>query len=224
VKTQAAFLVLFLGLIVSGCSFSLQKASSTEDLAGADSTLNESEVPSYSNIRSQILQPHCLSCHGREAPILLTFDQVKSNLAAIERTVLQEYSMPQSGPLSSAKQALLRDWIAAGAPETVVTSRPASDSAPVTTPVLSGPSRPVRFAALKEQVLDVACNSCHFPGNEEGLSPLTTHAEVLEVGGSLWGFTILEASMPPSDVPGVEPLSALQKDLISLWFADGMQE
>jgi len=215
-------------LLVQGCSFSLQKVGVTpeSETPESEAAASQSSSPSYSTIRSQILQPHCLSCHGREAPILLTYEQTVANLADIERTVLQEYSMPQAGPISPTKQSLLRAWIDAGAPEVSKTVAPAvaPSASPEIPPVLSGPVRPVRFATLKEQVLDLACTSCHFPGNEEGLTPLTTYAEVLEVGGSLWGFTILEPSMPPLDVPGVEPLSATQKDLISLWFADGMQE
>jgi hypothetical protein len=77
---------------------------------------------------------------------------------------------------------------------------------------------------LKEQVLDVSCNSCHYAGNAEGLTSLQSYSDVMEVAGSLWGFTILEGSMPPADEPGVEPLTSEQKDLISLWFSDGMKE
>ncbi len=214
----------------SACSFSLQKVGVDSGLETPSSTESATSVtgPSYATIRSQILQPHCLSCHGREAPILLTYEQTKANLDAIERTVLVDYSMPQAGPISESKQSLLRAWIESGAPEVVkapaTASAPSVETSPEPSPVFSGPVRPVVFSVLKEQVLDLACTSCHFPGNEEGLTPLTTHAEVLEVGGSLWGFTILRPSMPPLDVPGVEPLSASQKDLISLWFADGMQE
>jgi hypothetical protein len=214
--------------LIQGCSFSLQKlpngAVEDADSMGQNVNGGGSSVD-YARIRDEVLRPHCLSCHGREAPVLLTYEQVKANLTEIEKAVLTDRSMPKAGPLSSAKASRLKEWIDAGAPEVVATPQAAPSPAPTSSPDAgNGSGRPVTFALLKEKVLDPACNSCHFPDNEDEITPLGDYENVKAVKGSLWGFTILKGTMPPVDEPGVEPLTLEQKQIISDWFIDGMHE
>ena len=224
-----AVLFVAAGMVfLEGCSFSLQKtpegASEGAESVGQSTSASGSSID-YARIRDQVLRPHCLSCHGREAPVLLTFEQVKANLSEIERVVLSERSMPKAGPLSAEKSAILKEWIQAGAPEVVEVPQTAPSPEASSSPDAgSGSNRPVTFAQLKEKVLDPACTSCHYPGNEDEITPLGDYENVKAVKGSLWGFTILKGTMPPKDEPGIEPLTLEQKQIISDWFIDGMHE
>ena len=235
IRTPVFFLTLIvLAMGASGCSFSLKKSGvADEDSTSSDQSASPASSAGgvdFATIKKQILQPNCLSCHGgREEPVLLTYDQVKANLAAIENEVLVEKAMPKAGPLSDSKQTTLRAWIDAGAPETVA----AADSGVTVTPspapsqAASGIVRPVTFATLKEKVLEPSCVSCHYAGSVidgEAMTSLQTYEEVKSVDGTFWANTIYQSAMPPLDSPGAEPLTTEQKDIISLWFSDGMKE
>jgi len=222
---KALTIVLCLGTTLPGlpgCAFRFQKLepgqAATEDASLSGALVG---IPSYDTVNRLVLQPKCLSCHGaKQEPILLTYEQVKANLDDIAHEVLDEKSMPPAGPLSGPRPDLLKKWIDAGAPLNGEEAPSSGSGSGSTTP---GILRPVTYAQVKEKVFEAGCTSCHFPSNKEGNSDLTTYDAVMSEAGSVFGMTVLEPSMPPADTPGVVPLTQEQKDLISLWFSDGLK-
>ena len=102
--------------------------------------------------------------------------------------------------------------------------------APSTPPESSIP-RPVTFTVLKNRVLDVSCNSCHAPKNEDGLTDLTTWEGLKSVenlviplvfgvakGDNGREILVPKAQrMPPEETPFTEEEGAI----LLLWYADG---
>ncbi len=215
--TAAAATLLLFG---SACSFRLQKldsagtASEEGLLAGALSA-----TPSYDSVNRLVLQPKCLQCHASEAPLLSSYEQVRANLESIQAVTLgARTTMPPSGPLSGLRADLLRRWIEAGAPllgDTV--TAPAPPSGP------SGVLRPVTYAQVREAVFAESCADCHRPGNPDGLTDLTTYEGIMSQAGTVFAYTIMENSMPPADDAGRTPFTQEQRDLLSLWFSDGLR-
>jgi uncharacterized membrane protein len=184
-------------------------------------------------VRKQLIEPSCLSCHTTRAPVLLTYDQVKANLGAIESTVITEKSMPPSRPVSDSVQSTLASWIAAGAPEVVENSdsnSTVSEPAPAPSPPpsqLAPIERPVRYSTLNREVLKPMCGDCHFPGatDEDGepIGAYDTYEDVKSNQGSIYHKIYSEKvkPMPPREA---SQLSEIQREMLILWWVDGLLE
>lgn len=63
-----------------------------------------------------IIKSECVSCHsaGAQAPDLSTSCDVLSEADGIYNECVVDKSMPTSAPLSSAYQAIIKDWYEAG--------------------------------------------------------------------------------------------------------------
>jgi uncharacterized membrane protein len=77
---------------------------------------------SYTEIRTQILEPSCIRCHSsggsnQGGVNLETYAAVKAQAAAIKSSTVDSTRMPQGDTLSPNLRALLGAWIAQGAPE-----------------------------------------------------------------------------------------------------------
>ena len=205
--------------VLAGCRFQLAKV----DPAGTDDASLSGAltgVPSYATIRKLVLEPECLTCHGTKEPILLSYEQVRAQLANIEDTTLIEKSMPPSAALSPLRARLLQNWIRAGAPLEGRDLTGADSPAGPTTP---GIVRPVTFQQAWDKVIYPSCaKSCHAPDNTEGASVISNYAEWMSSKETSFYSVFIDQSMPKPR-PGVTPLTQEQKDILSLWFADGMQ-
>jgi mono/diheme cytochrome c family protein len=79
----------------------------------------------FAEVNSQILVPHCVSCHGASGGISLeTYAQVRTTLlegdplgSLIYDAVVQERMPKNTTPLSADQKKLLFDWIKGGALE-----------------------------------------------------------------------------------------------------------
>jgi hypothetical protein len=211
-------------LIVSGCSYREEKSRGTAQEPVRTGTI------SFAKIEKEILRPNCLGCHsGSQSPQLLTYAEVKENLQAIRREVLEKKTMPKRGPLAEAELALLQTWIENGAPEFV--SETEGPAGPSPTPPNPTPNeRPVvRWTDLQDRVIKPNCLTCHFKGNPGKLSNLEDK-EVLKTSiGSVHFLTVVSPRMPPPPMgapvgaPNPNQLTREEKELISYWIVDGMQ-
>lgn len=124
--------------------------------------LNPNEKVAFSQIKSQILTPYCLSCHssvGTEANLKkwITPGNPDSSLFF---TTVENGSMPQNQkPLSSLSLELIRNYITQMAPTTVP---------PTTT---GGTTTGISYAQIKSAVLTpYRCVNCHSVGSEASLA------------------------------------------------------
>lgn len=153
--------------LMSGCNYSTTKGRPPESLnRGAFSSVD------YKTVNENIFAPYCVSCHGSSGGVSVeSYSDVINHLGAIGSEVIDAGSMPPSGRLPPELQALLRDWIAAGAPESVSshpfpTPTPAPAPSPVATATPTPTSTPTPgvqpiFVSIKKNILEPRCISCH---------------------------------------------------------------
>jgi uncharacterized membrane protein len=246
--------------ILYGCNYKYDKITETEsgqtqtDSIGAKPGETETDtkatIVGFDKINSEILIPKCLNCHsaGKRSPTLVTYEDIKNNLAAIENAVLIEKSMPKAGPLEANLQSLLKKWLDDGAPleENVPSVAPTGQTATTTPPPEIKPQveeeipRPVTFEYLKQKVLQQKCISCHSQAayEEEGRLPLEAYEDLMfmaedgmrtvgdilapiTIGGYMTGEGMIiepDRLMPPAKKP---QLTSQEKLIILLWVNDG---
>jgi cytochrome c5 len=166
----------------------------------------------YSEVKQKVFQVSCQSCHATQNPPLDDYADAAKAAAAIRKAVFDEKSMPKQGALSVEQQEILLAWLDQGTPEGEPAPEPSAQPSP---------SAPIKatWVEVKAKVLDVACNSCHAPGNTKGLSDLTVLANAQSDIGSIVGMSV-ENAMPPPDQS--RPLSVEQKRLLTEWWIAGM--
>jgi hypothetical protein len=73
----------------------------------------------YAAINAQIIQQHCLRCHGDSRPragvVLTTYENLTANLGRVQDAINSD-TMPPSGPLSADLKQLYNEWVQSGAP------------------------------------------------------------------------------------------------------------
>lgn len=215
--------ILILLLIISSCNYKIDK-SKLDDVQVSDEMLN---IVSYKQLRSEVLIPKCLSCHGNSGGVNLeTYESTFKHFADIRRSSLQTKTMPKApvSPLDSRQMEVLTAWIEAGGPE-----KPRNSDPPDTqeNEPQSG------FIKIKQEIIDPKCLFCHMPGEHAGHIPLNTREDLLNSSLNLLVpgnsdqslfYTITGPGamnmMPPI---GVEPLTETQRDMIKVWIQDGAQ-
>ena len=84
-------------------------------------TPSSTPTVTYAQVASQVFGPNCTSCHNQSyakaGVILDSYSEAVSFIAKVRTEALVDQSMPPSGPLSDANQALLQAWIDAGTPQ-----------------------------------------------------------------------------------------------------------
>jgi len=162
-----------------------------------------------------------LSCHGSSGAsagvVLETYQDVKSYLSQIERTVLIEHTMPKNGSLPNSEMQQLAEWIKSGAPEYVPNLEP--EAAPFSEPAGDVPieATQLSFAFVKEKIFDAQCNACHL---REGRGPpLAAYKDVKEVLAKVVVSTLVEKRMPPN-----KPLDRESRSLLKAWVKAGAPE
>lgn len=110
-------LAMFAVLSLYACNFKEDKTTNQPAV-----TLDPSQTISFAEIKSQVLDPDCLSCHAASSGNLggvnlETYSNVKDRLAAIKRVSVESKRMPPGDELSATAVATLRTWIEQGAPE-----------------------------------------------------------------------------------------------------------
>ncbi|MBC7384705.1 MAG: hypothetical protein H7301_00905 [Cryobacterium sp.] len=207
---------------ISSCNFDYQKSGSEGTKLGG----SLSENPGFEDIRANILQPACLSCHSTRSPQLTSYEAVIANLADIESDVLVRHTMPKKGPLSQELQTLLATWIRNGAPQAGAVRVPD----PTPSPAPGSIPRPFTYSDLKSRVMEQKCISCHFAENPDGITPFDTYRSLMSVetfieplvmGISGTVVTPPEDRMPP---PEAAQLTQDERAYFLLWLNDGKLE
>ena len=111
--------LLALGLM-SSCNFRKDKTNEVP----SDASMPTADQLNFAEVQAKVLAPYCQNCHsqggGNQGGVNLEgYGQVKSQIGEIEKTAVNEKSMPLGGPsLKGYPLELLTQWIAKGAPET----------------------------------------------------------------------------------------------------------
>ncbi len=177
----------------------------------------------FAEIREAILAPNCFGCHnGGKLVGLTTYEQVKANLGKIQDTVMVRKTMPKRGPLGETEIAMLGRWIAEGAPEI----GPPPSAPP---PAPGGERQVVKWAELKQKVLNGRCLTCHYANNPEFVSNLDSYEEFKGTISTSYFLSVIRPVMPPAPkgtpegVPNPNELTKAEKEMLSYWLIDGMQ-
>ena len=210
-------------LAATGTVFALSACNYYELKAGKQSPAMVDGSPRTTNqydfaaIRTQIIAPSCLGCHGgRVQPSLTNYSEVKANIGMIKNKVIDEQSMPPSragGALSPQLQSMLSQWIAAGAPETLSSPRPSPSATPSPSPVPTVFPGIVDYAVIRTQIIEPSCIRCH-GGNHAPI--LNTYADVKSHLSAIEAAVITNKIMPKSG-----PLSPQLQNLLAQWIAAG---
>lgn len=88
--------------------------------------MEEDTIPTYVEIRNQVLAPFCYRCHsaaaGNRAGVNLeSYATVRKNITKIYSAAVVQKTMPPRRPLPQSGYELLRVWIEGGAPQNEVT-------------------------------------------------------------------------------------------------------
>lgn len=163
--------------------------------------------PSFAAVKAQIFTPHCIRCHGSAGGVSLSdYQSVKASLNRVAARI-EAGTMPPSGALSENLKSILRNWIAAGAPEGE--SIPGTSSGG-TSGGTTGGTGPVDFAMVKDEIFSPSCVSCH--------GSFGTYSNVKSKLAGIQN-AINSGFMPPSG-----ELSQQKKNLLQMWVSAGAPE
>jgi len=144
------------------------KTSSVEYDDGTISGLNQDEV-SFSMIKSQILQPHCINCHASEG----TESGIKKWITPGDPdnspffTEVENGNMPRNASALTTKDLqLIRSYI-----EQMKNTAPAPTPIPTPTPTPTPTPSRISYTQVKSRILTpYGCTSCHSVGTEARLA------------------------------------------------------
>lgn len=97
-------------LLFAGCTSGASSTGISELSCPSDSTL------SYANFAQDAISTHCLSCHDKKSPRLMTQAEVKAEAAQILDSAVYTDAMPASGGMTLDERKLLGEWLTCGAP------------------------------------------------------------------------------------------------------------
>lgn len=162
----------------------------------------------FAEIKTQILEPHCISCHEKRHSAFQNYSTVKIAANKILRRVSSTDPQrimppPPEASLPREKLSLLREWIEAGLPEF-----------PTGTGKEEKPIQMVYFDEVKRDLLTPRCIGCH--------SQYNNYFVVRENLTSIYSF-VLEKKMPfprKKNQP-VLPLKKAQLETLKNWIDGG---
>jgi len=157
---------LILAILLSGCSYSIQKTVQPE--VPPSSQYKTSEL-TYGSVYTRVFRASCVGCHGTSGNVNLeSYAAARSHLTKIYQSTILERKMPKAptAPLTADQLGLLNAWIQAGAPE----SSPGEEPPPPLEPT---------FESIRTHILEPKCLMCHAPGKPVARIPLVTRENLL---------------------------------------------
>lgn len=182
-------------IILGGCSYHVDKGS-------IDGGLSSQKINSFATLKTNIIDPKCLRCHGatiQGGVDLSTYASImgKPGLVAIGKpessllfTEVADGSMPQGGPhLSASEVAVISDWINAGAPDgdfvsttpspiptPTPTPLPTPNPTPTPTPV---PNPVASYKEIQTKLFNQSCTRCHSGSGPSGNIDLSSYQKLM---------------------------------------------
>jgi len=228
-KIEISIFLLVFVLLVSSCSYRLEKNKQSE-IAVDQAML---EKVSYLEVNEKILTPKCVVCHGDSGNVNLeTYSAVYGHIDKIKEVTITTSTMPKAPypALSEEERILLSTWIKAGAPEKAlggVETTPPPPPVEVVKPT---------FASIKKKILESKCNVCHSKGQIAEDVPLSSPEEMIDsprdivIPGDpdssefyLVVRPIARKIMPPK-TSGIAPLNPEEVEVIKEWILKGAKD
>jgi len=147
--------MIILGMIIfiTGCGNG-EDFTEEERSQFAASGLVKEDI-TFDQIKSEILNPRCTTCHSKYG----TYENVRDNIQSISAMIKADF-MPKDGPLSLEEKELFFSWVDAGMPESLVNKDQASLNDTVRVVPLTQEER-LTFQNLKDKVFQPYCMQCH---------------------------------------------------------------
>lgn len=229
-------------LVLSSCSY---LGPSDPTLTSApELTPQQKAQLSYESVQQSVFVQSCTSCHGSLGGINLeTYENVKRNLSAIQRSVFETKTMPKGQSLSREQLATLKAWIDLGAPEKAGQGNPTPTPDPTATPEPTPEPTPsatpealkATFESIKQNILTTKCIYCHSGSGQAKHIPIdsvdaliNSPRELVIPGNADESGLVLaieredDKRMPPPNVGKV--LSDEQKEVIREWITNGASD
>lgn len=240
IRISCVFLTL---LLLSGCSY---LSPSDPMSTGSVLTPQQKAQLSFESVQKTVFQQSCTSCHGSAGGINLeSYESIKNNIVAIERSVFKTKTMPKGNSLSADQMAVLKAWIEMGTPEKPgqgsqsPTPTPDATSTPEPTPEPTATPTPeplkASFESIKQNILTNRCIYCHSGSGQAKHIPLDTvdalvnsPREIVIPGNADESGLVLaverddEKRMPPPQVG--KQLSEEEKQVIREWIDNGANQ
>ena len=229
-------------MTVAACGFKIDKQAPG---SGNDSTPRiaapiPGRVMGYNSLKTAVFQVNCIGCHGnalaKKGVNLESYALAVAVVDKIKTEAVVDKSMPPTGPLPDSEQALIEQWIDAGAPENdIAVAIPSPSPSPSPSPEISPSPEPspspspspvspppvVTYAMVRDQVFVPQCLKCHDDSlaKPKGGVTLSTFAEVTSFISKVQNEILVDQSMPPAG-----PLSADDQALFRTWIGEGAPE
>jgi uncharacterized membrane protein len=219
-RGKSFLIVLVLGFALGACSYRHEKGTPTADAGIADpkaraaaGTSGTSEIGQYSfgDVKTQVLHDRCVKCHkGYD-----DYQKVYAARDAIYRAVFVERRMPKNNPpLGREEAAILKSWLASGAPEELPFVQP---PVPTPAPALFTPT----WTNVQSAFFDRHCTECHNSGYAEKDLDLTNFKMTRANASLIFTRVVVEGTMPPSE-EAAGKITAEEKTLLMNWIASRM--
>lgn len=116
----------YIALAVGACSYSHEKdRAALPDPSARNGERVAADVPSFAEVREQVLEPQCAKCHHHEkhyedyAKTFANRDEIRNRVFL---TTDPKRRMPKRGALTAEESDLLKRWLDADAPEEAQTA------------------------------------------------------------------------------------------------------
>lgn len=220
-------------IVLCSCGNSFETKEGGDGIGGTRPVDGEENAILFADIKSQILEPHCIACHSSYGSYD-TFNAVKESAMG----AISSGRMPKnSAPLSNELKTLMRNWLAAGAPNTTPISDPDGSSG-ATQPDDGDPNPPTQpdilettWRSLSQKVFFPKCLQCHGEGS---FLPLATRQNFFDQRDELLNdFEDVEESelikrlesnsnpMPPT-WSGLDKLTTEEINIVIQWVEQGL--
>lgn len=204
---------LILSSIMLGCNYNHIKKT-------PDGSISEKnvETPDFKAVQSGIFESKCLSCHsnsgGNKGQLNMeSYQRIKAARVRIGYRTLEAQDMPPDRPLAPKQLEMLRNWLEAGAPETI--SGPSEKPDPELEKGL------INWVKIRDKIFTPKCLDCHSSPEPQGGLDLTKLAEVRGRSPMIFDRVIIKQDMPLSPYPAATPR---ERRVLLKWFDLGMPE
>ncbi len=173
----SALSLLITFLFLSSCSYLGPSGPSSTGLP--DLTPQQKAQLSFEKVQQTVFVKSCTGCHGTSGGINLeNYQNVKNNLAAIERSVFKTMTMPKGQILTQEQLVTLKAWIQMGAPEKAGAGNPTPTPEP--TPTATPEELEATFSSIREKILVKRCIFCHSGNGSAKHIPLSTLEDLID--------------------------------------------
>ncbi len=134
---------------------------------GQSAEVEESEIISFAEVKSKVIDSACLQCH----PGYSDYDTVKGEIRNILSQVSTNRMPKNAAPLSDELKTLLRTWFAQGTPLEATPNQDGGNKPPTD---VQEEELIATWDSVSKKVIFPKCVTCHNPGGQAGFLDLSS--------------------------------------------------